>query len=154
MSWTQEQDAIWAYWRANRPITAARCDESDWNAPTSDGKPFNPPVLDTTTPANSVWIRFSQRAVARSARPFAIGGSAPTYRQGLVIFQIFYPRNFGEDFVAATIQSCWAMFHRRLLSATPQIQFGDSQPPERMPPSPDNAEWMQVNVLTAYEVIE
>lgn len=154
MTWTAEQDAIFAYWRANAPVPQARRDESDWNAPTTDGKPFNPPALDTAAPANSIWIRFVQRAVPRSGRPFAIGGSAPTYRQGLVIFQVFYPRGYGEEFAAAAIASCWSMFHRRLLLASPQIQFRDSQPPERIPPEPSSAEWMQVNVTTPYEVIE
>lgn len=150
MSWTQEQDAIWAHWRTNRPIAAARCDESDWN-----GAKFNPPAVDAITPANSIWIRFVQRAVQRSGRPFVLGASAPNYRQGMVVFQIFYPRGVdGEAYVASTIQSCWSMFHRLTLSADPQIQFGDSHPPERIPPGDDRAEWMQVNVLTPYEVIE
>lgn len=153
MTWSAEQNAIWAYWQTNAPVAQARRDETDWNLPGSAGG-FNPPKLDLTTPANSIWVRFVQRAVPRSGRPFAIGGAAPTYRQGLVLFQVFYPRGYGEESVSTVVDACWSLFHRRALLASPQIQFGDSHPAERVAPSPDAAEWAQVNVTTPYEVIE
>jgi len=149
VTWSAEQDAIYSYWRTNAPVSAALRDESEWN-----GSAFDPPKVNPSSPSSAIWIRFFQRAVQRSGRPFAIGGSAPTYRQGLIYQSIFYPRGFGEQFVAATINAAAALFHRRLLASDPQIQCGDTHPPERIPPDDESAEWMQVNVLTPYEVIE
>lgn len=149
MTWTAEQDAIWEHWRTNRPIPESRCDETAWN----EGR-FDPPKVDLVTPTNSVWIRFTQHAVPRSGRPFALGESGPHHRQGLVVFQIFYPRTAGEKKFAATVEACRTMFHRRLLSASPQIQFDDSYAPERIAATDAAAEWAQVNVTTPYQVIE
>jgi len=149
MTWSAEQSAIFDHWRDNAPVAAALRDESDWN-----GQKFNPPKINPASPSSAVWVRFSQRAVQRSGRPFAIGGSAPTYRQGLIYQQVFYPRGFGDSIADSIINAAVALFHRQLLSASPQIQCGDTHPPERIPPDDESAEWMQVNVLTPYEVIE
>lgn len=152
MTWTAEQDAIFTAWQTGCPIPSARRDESDFGAPA----PFDPPAINPASPASSIWTRFSLRAVPKSGRPFAIGGSAPTYRQGMAIQQIFFPRGFGEAIVSTIVDTCVALFHR--LTLTPaaglQIQFGDAQPPERVAPSPDAAEWLQVNVVHFYELIE
>lgn len=149
MTWSAEQLAIFAYWRANAPVAQAYRDESEWGAAA-----YNPPKVSTTSPASVIWIRFVQRAVQRSSRPFAIGGSAPTYRQGLLYQQVFYPRGQGDAIAHTVVNAAVALFHRKLLSASPQIQCGDTHPPERIPPDDDTAEWVQVNVVTPYEVIE
>lgn len=146
MSWSDVQDAILARFVAACPIPEARQAMDAFNGPK-----FTPPAIDTTTPANSVWVRPTVNPFRGTSKAFGLAQNAYNRRQGQVVQQIFYPAGLGEAFLDAIVDASVLIFHRQHLAAL--VEFRDTEDPERVPDS-DDPKWAQINVVTPYYVTE
>ncbi len=148
MSWTAVENAILTYWAANTTVAAANRALDSFNGPR-----FEPPAINTATPATAIWCRLTNVTLPRTTRPFGIGSAAHRYYEGLVYRQVFIPRGFAEAIADSIIEAELALFHRKTL-ASGLVRFRDCYVPERIPPSEDDAAWSQVNVVNPYYVID
>lgn len=152
MSYESELQAIVSRFNAQTTVPTVLWD--GFNAPTEDS---DTPSIDPADFGAAIWARLTVAPVPRAVAPLSgvsrpgpvgLGSDAPTYREGLIVTQLFGPRGSGMALLLPYVDETRAAFHRARFG---NVVCKDVDPADIVG---SEGEWFQVNVTTPYYVLE